>query len=63
MTDADREYFEALADMSEQIGLRCNSDCDNCFQRKLCEAVTGMKDYVEGMVEDEQNTAGSHGTA
>lgn len=52
MTDADREYLEALFDMSEQINLRCNDDCDSCFQRKLCEAVVGMKNYVEGRMKD-----------
>lgn len=64
MTDADREYMQALFDMSEQIDLRCNSCCDICFQRQLCEAVVSMKSYVEGrMKEYEQTAAGNHGTA
>lgn len=63
----DREYIQALEDMSEQINLRCGDDCydcDACFQRKLCEAVVAMKSYMEGRVKaDEQNATGSNGTA
>lgn len=52
MSDADREYLQALEDMAEQINLKCENDCDNCFQRALCEAVEGMRGYIEGRMKD-----------
>lgn len=54
MTDADREYIEKLLDMSEQIGYKCIDDCDKCFQRRLCEAVTGMETYVAEKLKKEK---------
>jgi len=50
-----RDYLGALDYMKTEIDFHCCNDCDNCFQRTLCEAVEATKSYIEGRMKDAEN--------